>query len=151
MARGQFIADTSSDTPPLCWTKRPNTQSQCPPAWETKKSLQLILRHSLGDIHFLRLFFFKDFSRVSTCLQGEYPALKSPPTLLGHHAAWPEGLRRACASTPNAENHLSCGELGMRVAFCCLTALLWAIRQRTSLHPCVIQMIRCCSRSSMDQ
>lgn len=112
-----------------------------------------LLRHTLAYIHLLRLFFisFTDFSHASKCLQGKYPALRSPPTLLGHRVAWPEGLRRACASTPKAENHFSCGELGMRVAFCCLTALLWAIRQRTSLHPCVIQMIRCCSRSSMDQ
>lgn len=113
-----------------------------------------LLRHSLAYIHLLRLFFisFTDFSDASKCLQGTYPALRSPPTLLGHCAAWPEGLRRACVPQHQRLRIISlCGELGMRVAFCCLTALLRAIRQRTSLHPCVIQMIRCCSRSSMDQ
>lgn len=68
-----------------------------------------LLRHSLAYIHLLRLFFisFTDFSDASKCLQGTYPTLRSPPTLLGHCAAWPEGLRRACASTPKAENHFS--------------------------------------------
>lgn len=75
---------------------------------------------ALPCLHPLFEAIFHLFSR----LQGKYPTLRSPTTLLALYTAWPEGLGRAHASTPKAENGFSCGELGMRVAFCCLAALL---------------------------
>ena len=112
-------AYASSDTPPLRRIELPNASLLQPErSRRVCSSSCALLRHSLGYTHFFRLFFFffKDFSHVS--------GGRSPLTLLEHYAAWPEGLSRACASTPKAENPFSCGELGMSAAFFCLTAPL---------------------------